>query len=687
MRLFQRLALGCAFVSSLSFSALSVAGTGEFCTLPNAQGVQTSYQCDVKFTAQSAWLGQFNSWLAANKTSGKMACFAPGNYPLAPVLAAQANVDDDSTRFVLRGVIGTRLCAPTGGAVFESKVVNADGSPLTTYAYAPTLQISGASNVAMKGLTLNNSSVYSPSFDHHVTRALWVQNATGIRLVDSQINVPGKQGVVSTGSAVYLTGTTLNCAYFCLAGDRPSGVAKATFTVANSQFSVNRPNVPNDDHTALWTDFSDFFISDTNFNFTTGQGFVSGNASTVDWVNLSNISITGTTPQGRLRMFGWIPTHPNYNNVQVSYTGVPPISRAYLCTVGADNPGCDTGHENAGNKGMVFRTRANASSAFLLAPLPPTRVSQMLFLNGDNAGVELMWVRQTLQKNGATLSNRGIQAPPVPGVAWGGWLDAGDVAVTGSFTAPGLQQVVFFNSDVQGGAFSIRSISGPTSNAQMNAEFNIDWTPALAAGLGGWHDANDKLLAGDFLGLGRSQLMFFNADGAGGAFSIRTIEAATAQLVTQAEVPWTPALSTSLVGWVDAGDKLVAGDFAGLGRAQLLFINTTGGTQGAASLRKFDAASNSFQIIKTVPWNKIIGTTAMWTTTANKTLVGDFLGLNKDQLLIINPNGTGVALSFWSYDATAGSFNEVYKMNWAPDEITNANVAGFVDGNDWQVGF
>jgi hypothetical protein len=53
-------------------------------------------------------------------------------------------------------------------------------------------------------------------------------------------------------------------------------------------------------------------------------------------------------------MFGWVTRHPNDNSVQVSCTGVPPVSRAYLRTVNANNPGCDMGHKNAGHKGMGF---------------------------------------------------------------------------------------------------------------------------------------------------------------------------------------------------------------------------------------------------------------------------------------------------------------------------------------------
>jgi hypothetical protein len=97
--------------------------------------------------------------------------------------------------------------------------------------------------------------------------------------------------------------------------------------------------------------------------------------------------------------------------------------------------------------------------------------------------------------------------------------------------------------------------------------------------------------------------------------------------------------------------------------------------------------SNSFQIVNTVSWNNLAGNTALWTTAANKVLTGDFLGLNKDQLMFINPTGTGTAISIWAFDSATGTFTEIHKMNWSTTEIGPSNLAGFLDTNDWQLGF
>jgi hypothetical protein len=683
----RRLIVGGVLASA---SALCAAGTGEFCTLPNAQGVQTTYECAVKFTSQSTWLSSFKTWLNTNKTSGAMACFAPGTFTVPNTLSTNTNLSTDTNRMVLRGVTGLRMCAPQGGAVIEHKTVNADSSPLTTATNMPTLQISTSSNVAVKGITFKNTSVYATSATDPITRAAWAEKSTTLQFADAQFSGPGRGVVTATDSSVNLSSTTVSCGYHCLTGDRGTGATKPSFVVSGSQINVNRSAVPTDENTALWSHYTNFDIGNTTFDFATGQGFVAGFASTVDWVNLSNIAVTGTNPQGRLRMFGWIPTHPNYSNLQVSYTGTPPVGRAYFCIPGATNLACDTGHENAGAQGALFRSRPDATSPFVTAALPPAKVKQLLLLNSD--GVGLSWSKQTLMKNAATLSPRGSQAAG----SWGGWLDLGNTAVTGSFTAPGQQQVLLFNSNTQGGAFSVRSISGSGTSSQMPASLYIPWTPALVGYWGGWHDADDQLFAGDFFGTGTSQLLFFNRDfrGGGGAFHFAKVNGTTAQVESLAAIQWDAAVTGSFADWLYPGNKVVTGDFMGTGRSQIMIINTVNapGLQYyfTYSLRQYDVPTNSFvtYVDGAGATAEFIGpSVAMWKQVNNKLVVGDFLGTGRDQLMFLNPTGTGTALSIWSYDKSTAHWTEVYTMNWAAGEITSANLGGLLDPADWPVGY
>jgi hypothetical protein len=698
MKLIQRLALGSAVAGSiLSLSTTAFAGTGEFCSIPNASGTAESYECSIKYLPTTTnWLSKFKTWMGNNQTTGAMACFGPGTYSLPNTSATATDTSVDTNRLVLRNVQNMKLCAPTGGAIFEHKTVNTTATPLTATVYWPTLHIATSSGVSIKGMEFKNKTDYAvgattvdPQWGvvpvHHVTRSVLSDRSSNIRFFDSKVSGLGKEVVVAESASISLTNATVSCAYYCMASYRNYTSNKPVLTVANSQFTINHTKDASDEHAALYLDNADYVISDSSFHFVTGEGFVAGVASTVDSVNLSNVTITGTTPQGRPKMLGWIPLNPNVRNIQINYTGATPptqYGRLYFC-IGYANPGCESRFESAGNIGAAYRYRSNASSAYTTAALPPARTKSLYFLNAS--GQDSVWARGVIVGNKPYLNWPVNQQWSSMVGGLNGFLDAGDAVLTGDFLVAGQPRVLFFNSDPQGGAFFIRSLGGSGTNGTMTTEAWIDWTPGLTAGLVGWHDANDKLLAGDFYGLGRSQLLFMNTAGFDGAFLISAFDAASHQLQTLALVPWSPSLTTSLSGWMNAGDKLVAGDFAGSGKAQLMFVNTDGGTEGAASIRQYDTATNAFQITHTVPWTKIIGNAQIWKQSSAKTLTGDFLGLNKDQLMFINPAGSGVAISIWSFDSISGNFSEVHTLNFGPSEIPNFN--GFMESNDWQLGY
>jgi hypothetical protein len=453
-------------------SALSAAGTGEFCSFVNPQSVAVSYECAVKFLPNSNWLTQFNGWLALNKTSGAMACFGPGTYVVPAVLSSDTSTTNATNRLVLRGVQNLRLCAPAGGAVVQGKTVNANGTQLSTYAYTATLKVADSTDVSVKGMEFQNTSDYAMSFAHHVTRAVGVERSTGVSFTASKTSGAGKQVVNVNDASVAFSASTFNCAYFCISGERGSGATKPTIAVAASNFYINHTRNLTDDHTALYANYSDFDISSSNFDFVTGEGFVSGISSATDWINLSNVTITGVTAQGRLRMFGWIPTHPNYHNMQISYTGALPVNRPYFCVAFSGNAGCETGFENVGNQGAVFRYRANSSSPYVVAPLPPTKVKKLLFVNAS--GTDDVWTQQSVVKNQANLVFRAHQAWSSIGTGLGGWLDAGDSVLNGDFLVAGQPRLLLFNSEVLGGAVSVRALSDVAGAGSMSTETVVE---------------------------------------------------------------------------------------------------------------------------------------------------------------------------------------------------------------------
>jgi hypothetical protein len=691
MKLIRRTALGLTLVSAW-LSAPTAAYAQQTCSIPNAQGTAVSYTCSASYTpATPNWLASFKTWVAANATTGAMACFAPGTYTL-PSTPETAVRTVDTDRMVLRNVQNMKLCAPSGGAIFEHQSVNSSGTPLTTTVEMPSFHIASSSNVSVKGMEFRNLTQYAgvgnPSNRH--TQAFLAEDAINTRFFDSKFSGLGKSTVVAAGSSTLsLSNATVNCAYFCLAALQLSSTVKRSFTVSNSQFTLNDTLNAIDDHAAIYTESADFTISGSTFNYITGQGFVAGIGSTTDQINLSNVSITGTNAQGRSRMAGWVALNPNYSNLHINYTGSTPYTqygRAYYC-VTFSNPACETGFEKTEAYGSWFKTRPNASSSYTTVPLPPARTDRLLIVNGG--GQDTLWIQGAIVLNSAVMQYPVAQQwSTLPAAALGGFLDPGDRMVAGDFLAPGQQRVLFFNAEPLGGAISVRQLGGTGANGTLTTELFMDWTPAMAANLGGWIDASDRLLAGDFWGLGRSQLLFMNVDGAGGAFYLAAVDGVNNQLQSLAVVPWSAALSTSLAGWMDAGDKLVAGDFTGSGRAQLLFINTTGGSPGAASLRQFDNTTNAFQVISTVAWNKVVGTnTAIWQQASAKVLSGDFLGLNRDQLMFMNPSNTGVALSIWAFDSATGRFNEVYKFNYGASEVPVGSFNGSFEANDGQFGF
>jgi hypothetical protein len=691
---FQRLALPSALGAAFfGFSAAATAaGTGEFCVIPNAQGTNVSVECNVKYLpTQADWLTQFKTWATANKSNGAMACFAPGTYTVPATFSSANNPAVDTNRLVLRGVKNMKLCAPSGGAIVEHKTVNADATPLLAYIVIPTLQISDSSGVTIKGMDFRNKSDYAVNAAQHVTRAVWAERSANTRFFDSNMSGLGKQVLMATDSSVSLNNAKVSCAYFCASAERGNGSIKPTINIAKSAINIHHTKNAADDHAALWTEFSDFNISDTNFNFTTGEGFVAGKASTVDWVNVKDVTITGTTAAGKSKMFGWIAMNPAYSNLQINHTATQyanrhwQFGRPYFC-INYLNAGCETGYENAGNSGSVFKYREDATSAYVTAALPPARTQRLLLVNG--AGQDGFWSKLAIVKNNPGLRSDTIQ-PWSSMSTLGGWMDPGDTMLTGDFLVKGERRALFFNSETLGGAVSVRNLAGTGNSGTTYTDLHIDWTPALINTLKDWHGPNDKVLAGDFYGLGRAHVLFWRANNNGGDFHLSAVDAASNQMRDLAVVYGTPAegFGSGFI-WRFPGNRMVAGDFLGTGRAQVMMFNDMDpdGDLGAAAIRQYDAVTNSFPLIASVYMANVVGDRSFWRTASTKTLTGDFLGLRKDQVMFINTTGTGTAISIWAVDAP-GFAKEVHKMNYAPNEIPVGGFNGYLDSNDWQLAY
>jgi hypothetical protein len=389
-------------------------------------------------------------------------------------------------------------------------------------------------------------------------------------------------------------------------------------------------------------------------------------------------------------MLGWIPMNSSYGNLQIKFTGsrfegkgFAQYGRPYFC-ISYLNTGCETGFENAGNTGSVFKYRDDATAAFTTAPLPPARTQQLLLVNG--AGQDALWTKLAIVKNSPALVSHSIQSWSSVGNAIGGWLDTGDAMLTGDFLVKGEKRALLFNSETLGGAFSVRNLSGTGNSGTISTDLHIDWSPALINSLQGWHGANDKVLAGDFFGLGRAHLAFVRISSAGPAVHLAALDGATGQVQSLAVTP----ASYSVYSHGAPGDIVLAGDFFGLGRSQLFFWSPsyfawTG--QSLGEFQKYNPVSNQFESYGGLGMDRILGDRTLWTTPSMKLVVGDFLGLNKDQFMFINPSGTGVAISIWGFNQYNDQLIEMHRMNYAATEIPVSGFNGFLDSNDWQLAY
>ncbi len=157
--------------------------------------------------------------------------------------------------------------------------------------------------------------------------------------------------------------------------------------------------------------------------------------------------------------------------------------------------------------------------------------------------------------------------------AAGDFAQREDRILVGDFRRLGHDQVLYINTDPahQGRALLLHdyALGTPPVAAQLYAR-----SFSQLADLGDWIDAADRSFAGDFIGLGYDQVLLLDRQHGEGRVRVLDLrgtgDPATWYREDRAE-------SALLDGWHDAlGDWIFAGDFAGLGRDQLLFFDRRG---------------------------------------------------------------------------------------------------------------
>ncbi len=153
-----------------------------------------------------------------------------------------------------------------------------------------------------------------------------------------------------------------------------------------------------------------------------------------------------------------------------------------------------------------------------------------------------------------------------------GWTDEDDACLVGDFLDRGFDQVMFFNRDPSGGRFMIVSFQSDSGRAEVLLAEQwgaFNW-------LDGWDGEEHLQISGDFMGLGHDQVLFVNRRGGPGRAMVVDFApgAAGAQIryfEYWGENPW-------LDGIDGDGRRRLVGDFAGLGRDQILFLQHGAGT-------------------------------------------------------------------------------------------------------------
>ena len=167
-----------------------------------------------------------------------------------------------------------------------------------------------------------------------------------------------------------------------------------------------------------------------------------------------------------------------------------------------------------------------------------------------------------------------------------GWHNPGDIQLAGDFMGIGNDQVFFINNSGSEGRVMIAD-----KRTDGHTESIMYWESYGQSDLfNGWHNPGDIQLVGDFMGIGHAQVLFINNSGHDGRVLIADFS--NGQPPAQVKYWESYGQSDLLNGWHNPGDFQLAGDFMGIGHAQVLFINNNSGAPGLILIADFSAGSS-----------------------------------------------------------------------------------------------
>jgi hypothetical protein len=253
-------------------------------------------------------------------------------------------------------------------------------------------------------------------------------------------------------------------------------------------------------------------------------------------------------------------------------------------------------------------------------------------------------------------------------------LDPADRHLKGDFMGLGHDQALHFNLDGGAGTPRVQVLDYAGAPAGGTTRYLETWGQSNV--LDGWLDGGDLQLAGDFRGLGHSQVMYVNRDGGGGKIMIVDYSGGVAPGAVQYWENWGD--SSLLNGWLDGGDLQLVGDFMGLGHSQVMYVNRSG-TDGKVMIVDYaGAVPGSAKYFEMWGQSPLLGG---WLDGDDLQLVGDFMGLGHSQVMYVNRGGTGGKVMIVDYAGGAAPGTVKYLESWGQ----TAQLGSWIDAADVQL--
>lgn len=253
-----------------------------------------------------------------------------------------------------------------------------------------------------------------------------------------------------------------------------------------------------------------------------------------------------------------------------------------------------------------------------------------------------------------------------------------DTPLSGDFMNLGYSQALFVDSNPKGYRIHIEDFSKdePSIITRYAGFLYGNSSPKDLI------DSKHAKLVGDFLGLGYDQVLFIDRSSDGGKLAISDFSKGTPPMIIEFPKIWEDPHLYDL--WLDDHDIQIAGDFMGLGHSQVLFVNCnrTNAEKEKIMIMDFSNSKSPGSIRYLENWGG--GLFNEWLDTNDTQLVGDFMNQGHSQVLFINhlQKGRKIMIVDFSQGKPPATADYVkYRENWEKGAI----FQGWLDINDTQV--